>query len=96
MHYEIVFKVIGGVHVILASLKSSSAAQTALKMASGTGTDAPPVAQRLLTNTWPKQCTIISRQANSNKKLKNSTPIHENSAQNYPRTILRVTTIAWT
>ena len=27
---------IGGVHVILASLKSSSAAQTALKMASGT------------------------------------------------------------
>ena len=51
MQYEIVFKVIGGVHVILASLKSSSAAQTALKMASGTGTVAPPVAQRLLTNT---------------------------------------------
>ena len=57
MQYEIVFKVIGGVHVILASLKSSSAAQTALKMASGTGTEAPPVTQRLLTNTWPKQCT---------------------------------------
>ena len=54
MQYEIVFKVIGGVHVILASLKSSSAAQTALKMASGTGTDAPLVAQRLLTNTWLK------------------------------------------
>ena len=48
---------IGGVHVILAFLKSSSAAQTALKMASGTGTEAPPVTQRLLTNTWPKQCT---------------------------------------
>ena len=30
------------------------AAQTAQKMALGTGTDAPPVAQRLLTNTWPK------------------------------------------
>ena len=57
MHYEIVFKVIGGVHVILASLKSSSAAQTALKMASGTGTEAPQMDQRLLTNTWPKQCT---------------------------------------
>ena len=67
MQYENVFKVIGGVHVILASLKSSSAAQTALKMASGTGTVAPPVAQRLLTNTWPKQCTIISIQASTNK-----------------------------
>ena len=33
------------------------AAQTAQKMAPGTGTDASPVAQRLLTNTWPKQCT---------------------------------------
>ena len=58
---------IGGVHVILAFLKSSPAAQTAQKMAPGTGTDAPPVAQRLLTNTWPKQCTIISIQANSNQ-----------------------------
>ena len=45
---------IGGVHVILASLKSSPAAQTALKMALGTGTDAPQMDQRLLTNTWPK------------------------------------------
>ena len=46
---------IGGVHVILAFLKSSPAAQTALKMALGTGTDAPPVAQRLLTIATPKQ-----------------------------------------
>ena len=60
-------KVIGVVHVILAFLKSSPAAQTALKMAPGTGTDAPPVAQRLLTNTWPKQGTTISIQANTNK-----------------------------
>ena len=67
MQYENVFKVIGGVHVILASLKSSSAAQTALKMASGTGTEAPQMDQRLLTNTWPKQCTIISIQANTNE-----------------------------
>ena len=64
-----VFKVIGGVHVILASLKSSPAAQTTLKMALGTGTDtgAPQMDQRLLTNTCPKQCTIISIQANTNK-----------------------------
>ena len=69
MYYEIVFKVIGGVHVILASLKSSSAAQTALKMASGTGTEAPQMDQRLLTNTWPKQCTIKSIQANTKKTV---------------------------
>ena len=67
MQYENVFKVIGGVHVILAFLKSSPAAQTAQKMAPGTGTDASPVAQRLLTNTWPKQGTTISIQANTNK-----------------------------
>ena len=54
MQYENVFKVIGVVHVILAFLKSSPTAQPDLKMALGTGTDAPPVAQRLLTNTWPK------------------------------------------
>ena len=67
MQYENVFKVIGVVHVILAFLKSSPAAQTALKMALGTGTEAPPVAQRLLKNTWPKQGTTISIQANTNK-----------------------------
>ena len=43
------------------------AAQTAQKMAPGTGTEAPPKDQRLLTNTWPKQCTTISIQANTNK-----------------------------
>ena len=58
---------IGGVHVILTFLKNSLAAKTALKMALGTGTDASLVAQRLLTNTWPKQCTMISIQANTNK-----------------------------
>ena len=43
-------------------------AQSGQKTAApGTGTGAPPVAQRLLTNTWPKQCTIISIQANTNK-----------------------------
>ena len=58
---------IGGVHVILASLKSSSAAQTALKMASGTGTDASPVAQRLLTIATPKQVHNIYIHANNSK-----------------------------
>ena len=45
-----------------------AAAQTAPKTAApGTGTGAPPVVQRLLTNTWPKQCTTISIQTNTNK-----------------------------
>ena len=45
-----------------------AAAQTAPKMAAlGTGTGAPQMDQRLLTNTWPKQYTLISIQANTNK-----------------------------
>ena len=47
------------------------AAQTTQKMArgtgTGTGTGAPPVSQRLLTNTWPKARHTISIQANTNK-----------------------------
>ena len=44
-------------------------AQTGRKTAApGTGTRAPPVTQRLLmNNTWPKQSTTISTQANTNK-----------------------------
>ena len=82
MQYEIVFKVIGGVHVILASLKSSSAAQTALKMASGTGTEAPQMDQRLLTITWPKTVHNNKHTSKHKQKLRNSTSIHENSKQN--------------
>ena len=45
-----------------------AAAQTSQKtVVPGTGTRAPPVAQRLLMNTWPKQGTTISIQANTNK-----------------------------
>ena len=54
MQYEIVIKGDRWCSCILASLKYSPAAQTAQKMAPGTGTDAPPVTQRLLTNTRPK------------------------------------------
>ena len=44
-----------------------AAAQSAPKTAApGTSTGAPPVAQHLLTNTWPKkQGTTISIQANT-------------------------------
>ena len=45
-----------------------TAAQSGQKTAApGTGTGAPQMDQRLLTNTWPKQCTTISIQANTNK-----------------------------
>ena len=46
-----------------------AAAQTDLKTdaALGTDTGSPQMDQRLLTITWPKQCTIINIQANANK-----------------------------
>ena len=58
-----------------------AAAQSARKTAAApsTGTGAPQKDQRLLTNTWPKQSTIINIQANTNK---NSTLIHKNSKKN--------------
>ena len=47
---------------------AAAAAQSARKTAApGTCTGAPQMDQRLLMNTWPKQCTIISIQANTNK-----------------------------
>ena len=75
MQYEIVFKVMGGVHVILAFLESSPAAQNAQKMAPGTGTDASPVAQRLLTIATPKQVhiyTYMQTRAKTKKRYKNT------------------------
>ena len=45
--------------------------QSGRKMAAlGTGIGAPQMDQRLLTNTWPKQCTIMSIHANTNKTKK--------------------------
>ena len=44
-----------------------AAAQTDQKMALGTGTGAPPVAQRLLMNTWPKTSPAQYIQANKSK-----------------------------
>ena len=45
-----------------------AADQTGQKTAApGTGTGAPQMDQRLLTNTWPKRGTTISIQANTNK-----------------------------
>ena len=68
MHYEIVFKMIGCSCYTCLPRTAPAAAQSAQKTAApGTSTGAPQMDQRLLTNTWPKQCTIISIQENTNK-----------------------------
>ena len=69
MQYEIVIKGDRCCSYYTCLPRTAPAAQTAQKMApgTGTGTGAPPVAQRLLTNTWPKARHTISIQANTNK-----------------------------
>ena len=67
MQYEIVFKGDRCCSCYTCLPQTVPAAQTIPKMAPGTGTEAPQTDQRLLTNTWPKQCTVISIQANTNK-----------------------------
>ena len=59
MQYENVFKGDRWCSCYTCLPQTVPAAQTAQKMdaAPGTGTGAPPVTQRLLTNTWPKQGT---------------------------------------
>ena len=68
MQYEIVFKMIGCSCYTCLPRTAPAAAQSARKTAApGTGTGAPQMDQRLLTNTWPKRGTTISIQANTNK-----------------------------
>ena len=69
MQYENVFKVMGCSCYTCLPRTALAAAQTARKTAAApsTGTGAPQKDQRLLTNTWPKQCTKISIQANTSK-----------------------------
>ena len=65
---KFVIKVIGCSCYTFLPRTDPAAAQSSRKMAApGTGTGAPQLDQRLLTNTWPKQCTKISIQANTNK-----------------------------
>ena len=54
MQYEIVFKMIGCSCYTCLPRTAQAAVQTAPKTAAPrTGTGAPPMDQRLLTNTWP-------------------------------------------
>ena len=56
-----------------------AAAQTALKSVTtpGTGTDAPPEDQRLLTIATPKQDPADTHTCKQRQKLRNSTTIHK-------------------
>ena len=68
MQYENVFKVIGCSCYTCLPHTAPTAAQTGRKTAApGTGTGAPLVAQRLLTNTWTKTIHNINIHANNSK-----------------------------
>ena len=65
MQYESVFKVIGCSCYTCLPRTAPATAQTAQKMAApGTGTGAPQMDRRLLTNTWPKTIHNINIHAN--------------------------------
>ena len=69
MQYEIVFKSDRWCSCYTCLPQTAPIARTAVKMvaAPGTGTGAPPVAQRLLTNTGPKTIHNINIHANNSK-----------------------------
>ena len=97
MQYENVFKSDRWCSCYTCLPQTAPTTQTAQKMdAPGTGTGAPLVAQRLLTNTWPKTRQQHKHTCKQRLTLRNSTTIHKNSKQNRARTILRVATIVWT
>ena len=65
---KLYLKVIGCSFYTCLPRTAPAATQTGRKTAApGTGTGAPQLDQRLLTNTWTKQCTTIIIQANTNK-----------------------------
>ena len=76
--------------------KTAPAAQTAVKTVAALGTGTPPKDQRLLTIAMPKQSPEHTHTYKQRQILRNSTTIHKNSKQNQARTILRISTIAWT
>ena len=68
MQYEIVIKGDRCCSCYTCLPQNAPTAQTAQKMAAlGTGTGAPQMDQRLLTNTWPKTRHNINIHANNSK-----------------------------
>ena len=81
MQYEIVFKSDRCCSCYTCLPQTVPTAQTAQKVvaAPGTSTESPPVAQRLLTNTWPKTRQQHKHISKQELTLRNSTTIHKNS-----------------
>ena len=77
MLYEIVFKSDRCCSCYSCLPQSSPAAQTAQKMVAAPSTGAPPVAQRLLTNTWPNTMQQHKHTSKQEQTLRNSTTIHK-------------------
>ena len=93
MQYEIVFKSDRWCSCYTCLPQSVPAAQSVpRRMAPGTH----PTAQCLLKIAMPKQSPAHTHTCKQMQKIRNGTTIHKNSKQNRSRTILRVTTIAWT
>ena len=83
MQYENVFKVIGCSCYTCLPRTAPAAAQTGQKAAAlGTGTDASPVVQRLLTIATPKTSPAHTHTCKQEQTLRNSTTIQKNSKQN--------------
>ena len=80
MQYEIVIKSDRWCSCYTCLPCTAPAAQTALKKDLGTGTDAPPVAQRLLTNTRPKTRQPNKHTCKQRLTLRNSTTIYKKTA----------------
>ena len=92
MQYEIIFKSDRWYSCYTFLPQSSPATQIALKMAPGT----PHMDQRLLTIATPKQVQHIHIHANKSKSKETVQQYIKTAKKNYARTVLRVTTIAWT
>ena len=83
MQYENVFKSDRWCSCYTCLPRTAPAAQTAQKVdAPGTGTKSPPVAQCLLTNTWPETRKQYKHTCKQRLTLRNNTTIHKNSKQN--------------
>ena len=80
MQYENVFKGDRWCSCYTCLPRTAPAARTAQKMAAlSTGTGAPQIDQRLLTNTWPKTSLAQTHTCKQEQTLRNSTIIHKNS-----------------
>ena len=84
MQYENVFKSDRWCSCYTCLPQTDPTAQTAQRKvaAPGTGASAPPVARRLLMDTWPKTRQQYKHTSKQVQILRNSTTIHKNSKKN--------------